>query len=135
MERKNRYQYVGFFLFGLLFSACVGTTEIAKTNLATLPEHYTGSTDTSNVATINWRNYFTDPVLIGLIDTALNNNLDLLMATQRIEMARANVMFAKGLAFPSVTAIGAAGQQKFGDYTMNAAGNRGTPIYQEQTIP
>jgi outer membrane protein, multidrug efflux system len=135
MKRKNRYKYIWILSIGIIFSACVGTTEIAKTNQAKLPEHYLGSTDTANVASINWKNYFTDPVLIGLIDSALNNNLDLLMATQRIEVAKANVKFAKGLAFPSVTAFGAAGQQKFGDYTMNAAGNRGTQIYQDQTVP
>ena len=127
--------YLGVLFIGLLFSACVGTTEIAKNTLATLPDKFSGSSDTATVATINWKNYFTDPILVGLIDTALNNNLDLLMTTQRIEMARANVGYAKGLAFPSVTAFGAAGQQKFGDYTMNAAGNRGTQIYQDQTVP
>lgn len=127
--------YVGVLIIGLLLSACAGTTEIAKTSKATLPEKFSGSTDTATVATINWKNYFTDPVLVGLIDTALNNNLDLLMATQRIEIARANVKYAKGLAFPTVSAFGGAGQQKFGDYTMNAAGNRGTTIYNNQEVP
>jgi len=135
MKRINSYKYIGFFGVALLFSACVGTTEIAKTNMATLPEKFSGSSDTANVATINWKNYFTDPVLDGLIDTALNNNLDLLIATQRIAMAQANVRYAKGLAIPSVTAFGAVGQQKFGYYTMNAAGNRGATIYQDQTVP
>lgn len=135
MKESIKNTYLWLLLIGSLFSACVGTTEIAKTNLAILPEKFSGSTDTATVATINWKNYFKDPVLIGLIDTALNNNLDLLIATQRIEIARANVKFAKGLAFPTVTAFGGAGQQKFGDYTMNAAGNRGTTIYKDQAVP
>ncbi len=135
MKTSLKNTYLGFALIGLLFSACVGTTEISKNKMATLPEKFSGSTDTATVATINWKNYFTDPVLIGLIDTALNNNLDLLIAMQRIAMAQANVSYAKGLAFPSVSAFGGADQQKYGFYTMNAAGNRGANIYQDQTVP
>jgi NodT family efflux transporter outer membrane factor (OMF) lipoprotein len=57
------------------------------------------------------------------------------MAEQKIEIARANVKYSKGLAYPAISAFGTAGQQKFGDYTMNAAGNRGTTIYKNQQVP
>jgi NodT family efflux transporter outer membrane factor (OMF) lipoprotein len=122
-------------MISLLNTGCVGVSEISKTKLRPMPESFSGTKDSANVATVNWKNYFSDPVLTGLIDTALNTNLDLLMAAQKIEISRANVRFSKGLAFPSISAFGTAGQQKFGNYTMNAAGNKGTAIYNDQSIP
>jgi len=126
---------LGTLLISFLISGCVGTAGISATKLQPLPQSFSGKKDSTSIASVNWKNYFSDPVLIGLIDTALNTNLDVLMATQRIEIAQANVKYSKGLAYPSFSAVGSAGQQKFGNYTMNAAGNRGTAIYKDQQIP
>jgi outer membrane protein TolC len=84
---------------------------------------------------MKWKDYFSDSALINLIDTALKNNLDLLIALQRIEMARAGVRFSKGLMLPSIDVFGSAGLMKFGKYTMDGAGNSGTYITEGQLIP
>jgi len=135
MRRTNIQICLGIMLISLLVTGCVGTSEISKTKFKPIPENYSGTKDSTNAASENWKNYFYDPVLIGLIDTALNNNLDVLMAAQKIEVARANVRYTKGLTYPNVSAYGTLGQQRFGDYTMNAAGNRGTTIYNNQPVP
>ncbi len=134
---KQRIINIGFgaLVVGLLVSSCAETSVLETAKLKKMPETFQGASDTANVARMNWKNYFSDPDLVNLIDTALNNNLDVLAAAQRIEAARANVKYAKGLALPAVSAYGSVGQQKFGDYTMDAAGNRGTTIYNNQSVP
>lgn len=135
MRRTIVYIYLSIMLLWLLSTGCAGTGEISKIKLNAIPESFSGTKDSTNIASVNWKKYFSDPVLIGLIDTALNNNLDVLMAAQKIEIARVNVKYSKGLALPTVSALGTAEQQKFGDYTMDAAGNRGTTIYKNQQVP
>lgn len=134
---KKRIRYIGFgaLLMGFLVTGCAETSVLETAKLKKMPETFQGAKDTASVARLNWKNYFSDPDLVSLIDTALNNNLDVLVAAQKIEAARANVKYAKGLAIPAISAYGSAGQQKFGDYTMNAAGNRGTTIYNNESVP
>src|SRR5690606_9315717 len=69
-----------------------------------MPETYIGGTATLTDGTIQWRDFFSDTVLVGLIETALANNYDLLTAIQRVEMARANYRIRSGALFPSVNA-------------------------------
>lgn len=72
---------------------------------AELPETYIGDTDTVTDGTIRWQEFFTDPQLVELIETALKNNFDLLTAVQRIEMARADYAVAQGALFPSLRGV------------------------------
>ena len=125
----------GALIIALLSSGCAETSVLETAKLKKMPETFQGEKDTANVARMNWKNYFSDPALVSLIDTALANNMDVLSAAQKIEIAQANVKMAKGLVLPTVSAFAAAGEQKFGDYTMDAAGNRGTTIYKDQSVP
>ena len=52
-------------------------------------------------ASIAWQNYFTDPRLARLIDTALANNRDLRIAVQNIEVARAQFQIERSALFPA----------------------------------
>ena len=49
----------------------------------------TADAETPAAATVNWRDYYTDPILQDLIDSALRNNRDLRTALLRVEEARA----------------------------------------------
>ena len=135
MTRNILHIGLGALVLSLLITSCAETSVLKTAKLKKMPETFQGAKDTANVARLNWKNYFSDPDLVSLIDTALNNNLDVLVAFQKIEAARANVKYAKGLVLPSVSAYGSVGQQKFGDYTMDAAGNRGTTIYNNESVP
>lgn len=57
--------------------------------------------------TLAWRDYYTDPLLRQLIDTALTNNRDLRLAVLRAEEARAAFRIQRAEQFPS---LGVAGQ-------------------------
>ncbi|MGJ0431577.1 efflux transporter outer membrane subunit [Methylobacter sp.] len=89
----------------------------------------------TTIADISWRQYFTDPLLVKLIDTAVANNLDLQMALQRIEVSRSSVKLANGALLPKVDLSIGGGVQKFGLYTMDGAGNASTEITPGQIVP
>jgi NodT family efflux transporter outer membrane factor (OMF) lipoprotein len=73
--------------------------------------------------------------LIGLIDTALNSNWDVLAAYQRIQMAQSDVLFNSGALKPFVDAGLTISQRKFGLYTMDGAGNISTYMEPEKIVP
>lgn len=101
-----------------------------------IPESYNLSlTDSTNIATINWREYFADSLLLKLIDTALAGNPDLQIALQRIEVARAVKRKTTGAMLPQVGLNINGGIRKFGLYTMDGAGNISTFITPGQIVP
>lgn len=57
--------------------------------------------DTTSIASLSWRELFTDPQLQSLIEQALAGNTDLLSAQQRIKEAEATLMAARLAYLPS----------------------------------
>jgi NodT family efflux transporter outer membrane factor (OMF) lipoprotein len=100
-----------------------------------IPARFQDKHDTDTIANINWRQYFADPLLIKLINTAVGNNLDLQTALQRIETARSSVKLANAALLPQVSLNIGGGVRKFGLYTMDGAGNATTDITPGQTVP
>ncbi|OGX89326.1 efflux transporter outer membrane subunit [Hymenobacter coccineus] len=82
--------------------------------------------DTVSVGATPWRRFFQDPALAGLIDTALQQNLDLRVAVQRVEVFQAQYLARRGALLPTVTAGGTAGLDRYGRYTLNGVGNYDT---------
>ncbi len=119
----------------LCLGSCKSVSVMRQDTLLPMPDQFLSTTDTTAVTRLNWRDFFDDDNLISLIDTALSNNLDMKIALQRIEMAKAGVVAAKGNLLPTVDAIGAAGMDKFGRYTMDGAGNRGTEMINGRDVP
>lgn len=74
-----------------------------------VPEHYPQADATATaVAPPPWQAYFKDPVLVGLIGQALQQNRDLGAAAARIEQARAQYRIQNSQRLPSVDAQGSA---------------------------
>ncbi|MFV0606465.1 MAG: TolC family protein [Niabella sp.] len=59
--------------------------------------------DTTNLAAIRWEDFFSDNLLKQYITEALNENLDLQMAMERIKTSEAYYNQAKAQFFPTVT--------------------------------
>ncbi len=64
----------------------------------------TASSTASNVALLAWQDYFTDPTLRQLIDTALANNRDLRVALLNIAQAQAQLGIRRADQFPTLNA-------------------------------
>ncbi|MFI3217426.1 MAG: TolC family protein [Methylococcales bacterium] len=129
--------------YGFLF-AMMGLTGCSSLNTAlsipekTLPDTFTQTVDKQEaitVASVNWREYFTDNNLQNLLDEAVKNNPDLQMALQRIEISRSSIKLANGALLPQVSLNVGGSVRRFGLYTMDGAGNSTTQITPGQTIP
>lgn len=89
----------------------------------------------NNSGTTPWRQFFTDPNLVALIETALKNNQELMITLQEIEIAKSGVLAKKGRLTPTVSAGIGAGVKKAGRYTSEGAGDATTEIEPGKEMP
>ena len=76
------------------------------------PSEAGGAQTATAAADLDWREFFKDPALQGLIDTALANNRDLRVAALNVEAYAAQRQIQRSALFPSVTADGGATRQR-----------------------
>ncbi len=140
---NNRYrtlwQYKNSGLLGIVIlwslNACVPTKEVVQENRNVPAQYKNQSTDTLNTARIKWEDYFTDPHLNALIDTALKNNQELNITLQEVEMARNEVKAKKGDYLPFVGFKAGAEVEKVGRYTSQGANDATTDIEPGKEFP
>lgn len=126
---------VRLFLLPILFYACK-TPELAeKIPEQPVPESYGTSGDSINAARIPWKDYFKDPYLTALIDTALENNQELNITLQDIEIAQNEIRLRKGEYLPFVGLRAGAGLEKVGRYTSRGSSEATTDIRPGQETP
>jgi multidrug efflux system outer membrane protein len=99
------------------FTACKIPILVGKQENKTVPQYYNVIQDSTNIASIKWRQYFNDPFLTALIDSALKNNQELNIALHEIEIDKNEILARKGEYLPFVNISGAAGIDKTGKYT------------------
>ncbi len=104
-------------------------------NRPEVPQTFGVETDTVTSALVPWRQFFTDPDLVALIETALKNNQELMITLQEIEIAKNEVMYKNGKLKPSVSAKIGAGVEKVGRYTSAGAGDASTEIEPGKEMP
>lgn len=109
---KSKYIKNGI-LLGVILSIGFTSCGVLNTNKYKSPEVNTSDlfrgenpTDTTTIANIPWREYFSDPALQALIDEGLTNNYDLRIAYTRIQQAEAGLYVAKSAYFPTVALAG-----------------------------
>ena len=107
------------FVFILLFAmdACKVTTPYRQGTDPYGNNLYrdTIAADTASIATLPWRQLFTDTILQHLIQDGIDNNFDLKIAVARIRQAEANFRQSKAAFFPSLDANASASAQKTGN--------------------
>ncbi|NJX13926.1 TolC family protein [Tamlana crocina] len=119
----------------LFMYACVPTKTVREANLA-VPETFQNLiTDTSNTANVNWKDFFSDPNLQTLIDTALSNNQELNIMLQSIDMAKNEIQAKKGEYLPFVGISAGADTEKVGEYTRNGTVEKNLDIEEGKAFP
>src|SRR5258707_15855173 len=94
--------FIILFTFFLLPSCKVGK-EYQRPALELPAQFNTVSfSDTSSIADIEWKKFFTDPTLQGLIEKGITYNHDLLLAIKRVDVAQQQVKQAKLLQLPEL---------------------------------
>src|SRR5690349_6821211 len=102
MSIRNTTNFLYFLVFIATLSSCQVAAPPALPTAEKMPDTYIGNSDTLTDGSIRWQEFFTDPLLVDLIQTGLKNNLDLLTAIQRVEMARANYDVRAAALLPSL---------------------------------
>ncbi|RPD40597.1 TolC family protein [Chitinophaga barathri] len=100
-----------------------------------VPGSYGNSQDTVNTSAVQWRSFFTDKNLANLIDTALQNNQELMITLQEIEIAKNDIRIRKGAILPTVGYKAGIGVEKVGRYTSQGAGDASTEIEPGKEMP
>lgn len=119
----------------VLVTGCKAPAIVEQAANTSVPAAYGAGNDTVNTAAVQWRNFFTDPNLVNLIDTALRNNQELKITLQEIEIARNDIRAKQGAILPSVGARAGIGTEKVGRYTSQGAGDASTEITPGKEVP
>ena len=136
MYRPKRYKYLGIAGLLLAYGACKIPTLTSKTANNAMPVNYSSSLpDTANIAKLQWRDFFAEPYLNALIDTALKNNQELGITLQELEIARNEINIRKGEYLPFVNVKAGAGVDKVARYTNIGAMEANTDMKPGKEMP
>ena len=135
MFKKLIYKCIGAACLSLTVTACITPAVVQRAENRAVPASYNGSPDSTNSASVKWRQFFTDPNLASLIDTALQNNQELNITLQEIQVAQNENRARKGEYLPTIGLRGAAGVDKVGRYTNIGASEATTDIAPEKPTP
>ncbi len=133
MKLKNKHILFAFACF--TYAGCKLPAVMQDKEIKPIPTAYVDSRDTTNSADVQWKTFFTDQNLVALIDTALNNNIEMLTTWQDIEIARNDVRFRHGQLLPFVSAGAGLGIEKVGRYTSQGAGDASADITPGKKVP
>lgn len=130
MKKKNKFGLITGLIICLIFvNSCVNSSKNYHFE-AKLPKQYVVldsllPKDSTNIAVTNWRNFFNDGQLTGLIEQGINHNFDMMTALKNIEIARLNAKQAKLNWLPEVDATlgGIAYQFRSENYYSNPSSN------------
>ncbi|HLZ15916.1 MAG TPA: TolC family protein [Cyclobacteriaceae bacterium] len=135
MSSNKMVKCIGIVWLSLMYSACTVPAIVLKKENKNVPTGYKDDLDTANIAKINWRDFYVDPYLIALIDTALHNNQELNIILQDINIAKNEAKARKGAYLPFVNIGGGAGVEKSARYTRQGAIDATTDIETGKQIP
>ena len=107
---------------GLMLQAC-GIPELSpKKEDTKLPDTFkVDLTEKKKTEIVKWKDFFDDPHLLSLIDTAVVNNKEVNVLLQRISVAENEIQARKGAYLPFVNFGAGAGGDKVGTFTRSGA--------------
>ncbi|CAH0292706.1 efflux transporter outer membrane subunit [Chryseobacterium sp. Bi04] len=90
--------------------SCVSKLAYTEPDLP-LPEkfQYTATADTASIANLEWKEFFSDSILQGLIEKGIKNNYDLQIALKQVAASQEKLKQAKYMQYPDV-GFGVSGQ-------------------------
>ena len=136
MLKRRLYQCLSAAGLSLAVAACKTPELVVKNASPKVPTSYTTTRgDSTNTARVRWKEFFTDPNLKALIDTALRNNQELNITLQEIEIARNEVRARQGEYLPFVGLGAGADVAKVGRYTLQGATEEKVDIKDDRRTP
>jgi multidrug efflux system outer membrane protein len=102
---KQTFKYIGLVGIAIFLQSCFAAKDYTR-NISVVQEQYYRtdkiSTDSLSMASLSWKEIFTDTKLVEHIDKALTNNLDIRMAMQNMEIANAYMKQGKSAYYPTL---------------------------------
>lgn len=137
MKRQNRsYKWI---LFALLLTGLWGCkvpdVGTQKTENKVTPARFSHTQDSVAANRPNWRQYFSDPNLIALIDTALVKNQELNIVKKEIDIRNNEVLARAGEYRPFVNVGAGLSVDKVARYTRNGAVEKNLEIKPGKEFP
>lgn len=117
MNRQLTYKCLIVSVLALFVAGCKAPELLTRGANKGVPTDYGTGQDSTNSARLSWREYFADPYLKALIDTAVSNNQELNIALQEIAISQNEVLARAGEYKPFVGLRGGAGVEKAPRYT------------------
>jgi multidrug efflux system outer membrane protein len=138
MLKRRIYQCLSAAGLTLAVAACKTPELVVKNESRSTPASYAAAAaaqDSTNMARQQWQQFFTDPDLKALIETALQNNQELNITLQEIEIARNEIRARQGEYLPFVSLGGRADVEKVGRYTLQGATEEQVDIKEDHHTP
>lgn len=101
----------------------------------TVPEHFPVAEESANSALLDWKEYFRDETLAGLISDSLARNQELNILLQEIAVSKSEVLQRKGAVFPFVRLGAGGGVDKVGEFTRSGAVEENLEIRPGEAFP
>lgn len=117
----KKYIYIAIAL--LTLSSCAVKYQQPDVQKDALIRNADPADTTFDIVALNWKDFYSDPILTALIDSALTGNLDLQVEILRIEQASAQFKQAKASLFPTL------GANASGGYLRSDLGSNPTPYF------
>lgn len=135
MIKSTKLIHFVLILASLLPVSCIGPSLIKRAENKIVPKDFGYNKDTVSSGKISWRDYFSDPYLAALIDTALSKNQELNIFLHEINIAKNETRALKGSYLPSLGIGTGAGTDKIGSYTSKGASDEAHDITPGGKIP
>lgn len=136
MNSQKSNKWISFALLMVCVWGCkVPEVSAPRAENKAVPKGFTNMQDTLATLKPNWRQYFSDPNLIALIDTALSKNQELNIVRQEIEIRNNEIMARKGEYQPFVNIGAGLGAEKAARYTRNGAVDESIEIKPGKEFP
>ena len=123
MKKNSIYKIVILASLPFLLVSCFAAKDYKRPEVVNEASYRTENLpqDTLSIATLSWKELFTDPLLQGYIEEGLKNNMDIRVAIQQIRIAEAYVKQGKAGYFPSLD-----GNAKYTHQEFSAGGQFGS---------
>lgn len=123
MKKNSIYKILILASLPLLLVSCFAAKDYERPQVVNEANYRTENLpqDTLSIATLSWKELFTDPTLQGYIEEGLKNNMDIRVALQQIRIAEAYVKQGKAGYFPSLS-----GNAKYTHQEFSAGGQFGS---------
>ncbi len=115
MKTNRIYSLLLLASIPFLLVSCFAAKEYARPEVVNEANYRTDNLpqDTLTLATVSWRELFTDPILQGYIEEGLTNNIDIRVALQQIRVAEAYIKQGKASYLPTLNGNAKVTHQQF----------------------